>query len=712
VAVLLVWSVVTVLGLVSAGHLTGRLTTSLAIPGTPSARADALLSRHFHENVDGTFSVVVSSPRGFARGAAAVRSRVAGAASFLPGASITQSHVVGRTFYATVSTTDGLVSASAATAELRDRLHRAGLRAALVTGAPALEHDIGPVLSADLRRGVVVAVVAATVLLVAMLGLSWAVVVPFLVAGATTSLALLIVYGIAQRWAVALYVPNVIELIGLGLAIDYSLLIVHRFRFEARDVAVPVGDAVARAMGTAARTVVTSGTVVAAGLVPLLFVRVPFVQSLGVAALVVPLVAVLGALTLQPALVSLLGRRGVAPAGFGGALAARRPLEGFWAGLARAVLRRRRLALAGALVLLAGLAVPAAWLRLTPASESALPASLASVRALDELSARFGPGAATPLEVVLDTGRPRGAASPTQVAARLRLARAILTDPGVELVAIGHTWPYVGGDGRYEQLYVVARDEFGAPAAQALVARIRAHDVPRAALPPGTTVQVGGAAAQGVDFLGAVYGAFPWLILATLAISYLLLVRAFRSVVLPLVTSVMVALSLGAAYGVMVAVFRFGFASSLLGTYRVAQIEGWVPVFLFALLFGLSMDYQVFIVARAREAREGGAGPDEAIIRGLGYTGGVVSAAAVIMVGALAGLVIGRVAGLQELGVGVAAGVLADVLVVRGVVLPSVMGLLGRWTWWIPAPVARVAKVPASPLSMRDGAGTAEGRAT
>jgi RND superfamily putative drug exporter len=170
---------------------------------------------------------------------------------------------------------------------------------------------------------------------------------------------------------------------------------------------------------------------------------------------------------------------------------------------------------------------------------------------------------------------------------------------------------------------------------------------------------------------------------------------------LPLIAVLLDLLSVGAAYGLLVAVFRFGVGSSILRTYHVSQIEGWVPIFIFAMLFGLSMDYEVFIVSRMRESWDRGSGTARAITEGLAHTGGVVTAAAVIMVGALSGLILGHVAGLQELGVGLALGVLIDATIVRGLLLPSVMALLGRWNWWLPTGIATVVRVEASPLEDR-----------
>jgi RND superfamily putative drug exporter len=230
------------------------------------------------------------------------------------------------------------------------------------------------------------------------------------------------------------------------------------------------------------------------------------------------------------------------------------------------------------------------------------------------------------------------------------------------------------------------------------VAQIKTHFLPAAHLPSRLRVYVGGAPAQGSDFLGRVYGDFPWIVLLVLALAYLVLLRAFRSLLLPLMAVFLDVVSVAAAYGLLVVIFRFGVGADVLGLYRVRQIEGWVPVFLFAMLFGLSMDYEVFFVSRMRGAWDASGDNRFAITEGLARTGRVVSAAALIMVGALSGLVAGRVAGLQELGAGLALGVLLDATLVRGLLLPSLMALFGRWNWWLPDPLARLARVKASPL--------------
>jgi RND superfamily putative drug exporter len=489
-----------------------------------------------------------------------------------------------------------------------------------------------------------------------------------------------------------------VQLIGLGLAVDYSLLVVHRFREELEDPAVPVGDAIVATMATAGRTVLLSGIAVAIGLSVLLIIPVPFVRSLGFAGLVVPLVSIAAALTLQPSLLSLLGRPGMRSVPFSQLRTLRIARWGLWSRLAAVVVRSPVIVAAASTALLACAALPVAWLQLTPGSVEAIPQNIQSARALGLLADRVGPGVLTPIEIVLDAGAPRRARAPAVSTATLRLAREILGDPEVFVVAIGSRPPYVDASGRYARVIVVGRHDFGEQATQRLVRQIRLQFLPAARLPSDVRAYVGGAPAQGVDFLARVYGSFPWIVLLVLALAYLILLRAFRSLLLPLMAVLLDAVSVAATYGLLVVMFRFGVGARVLGLYRVPQIEGWVPVFLFAMLFGLSMDYEVFFVTRMRESWDSCGDNVRAITDGLTHTGRVVSAAALIMVGALSGLVAGRVAGLQELGLGLALGVLLDATIVRGLLMPSLMALLGRWNWWLPSPIARLAGVGASPL--------------
>ncbi len=696
-AVVATWLAVLVLGLLSMSGLNNLLSTSLVVPGTDSAQANAILLAHFGENVEGSYTVVLAFDHATPHQVTALEQRLARSAATVAGGRVIEQRAIGGVLYADVATTLDFRDATVATALFRRTLEREGLGRALVTGPAALNYDLTPVLASDLRVGEVVALLVALLLLVAVLGLCWAVVVPFLVASATVAGAIGVAFLLAHHVLMVLYVPNVIALIGFGLAIDYSLLIVHRFREALAPTDVEVTNAIVATMASAGRSVVVSSLTVGIGLATLMLVPVPFVRSLGVAGLVVPAVALGATLTLQPALLSILGRGGVRPRGVPGVMGADDALGTAWGRVARRVQDRPVVVLVGATTLLLALTTGALWLQLTPGSIYAIPPTLQSARALTLANDRIGPGVITPDQIVIDLGAAHRANLPSLSAARLHLAEAVLHDPEVFAAAIDVKAPFVDVTGRYEQILVIGRHEFGAVQSQQLVRDLRSVYVAPSALASSARIYVAGAPAQGVDFLGSVYGAFPWIVLLALVLAYVVLVRAFRSVLLPLVAVVLNLLTVAAVYGLLAIVFRFGVGSSLLGTYRVSQIEGWVPIFLFAMLFGLSMDYEVFIVSRMRESWDQTHDSRAAIVEGLTRTGGVVSAAAVILVGALAGLIAGHVAGLQELGVGLAFGVVLDATVVRGLVLPSVMTLLGRWSWWLPATVARVLRERPTP---------------
>jgi RND superfamily putative drug exporter len=230
------------------------------------------------------------------------------------------------------------------------------------------------------------------------------------------------------------------------------------------------------------------------------------------------------------------------------------------------------------------------------------------------------------------------------------------------------------------------------------VHRLRDEIVPAARFPDGVRVMAGGGPPSSVDFLDLTYGTFPWLVLAVLALTYFLLLRAFRSLLLPLKAIVLNLLSIGAAYGLLVAFFEWG-AGGPFGLQSYDQIEGWIPVFLFAMLFGLSMDYEVFLVSRMREAWDAGEPNERAVALGLQKTGRIVTAAGLIMIAAFSGFMIGRVLGLQQFGFGLSVAILVDVTLVRMMLLPSAMAIFGRWNWWLPQGVARVFRVRPSPLA-------------
>ena len=684
--VLLCWLAVLAVGVVASLRLPGLLANVFTVPGTQSDRARLILQHDFGERPDGVFTVVFRAKTD----RAALQRELATAARLVPTGHASQLKRSAGIYFGEVDTTLDLQHAKGYT----DTLRRV-LPGAYVTGQPAIQHDLEPVLSHDLRRGEAIAVPIALAVLLAVFGLSLAVLVPFLFAACTITAALAAVYALAHAFTMVNYVANLVELVGLGLAVDYSLLVVYRFR-EELDRGDDVDGAIVRTMATAGRSVLFSGATVAIGLGLLLFVPVPFIRSLGVGGFLVPLASLAAAATLQPALLSLLGRRGAGryPVARVVRKRIRLPLpvlrgtvdveQGLWARLARTIMRRPLPFLLVGATLLVAAAVPAAWLRVTPGSISALPGGSDSVRGLTLLRERAGAGALTPIEVVVDTGRGGGVRTPELKRVVKRFMNATFHDPEAYITASGPQPPYVDRTGRYRRVYVIGRHEYGEPESQALVRRLRGALIPRARFPKGVRVYVGGAPAQGVDYLSRSYTWFPWLVLAALVLTYIVLLRAFRSVLLPLKAVVLNLLSVAAVYGLLVVTFRWGVGAHLLGLYRADQIEGWIPIFLFAILFGLSMDYEVFLVTRMRESWDHVHDNTSAVAHGLERTGRIITAAALIMVAAFSGFVAGRVAGLQELGVGLALAILIDATLVRAILVPSLMAVFGRWNWWLP----------------------------
>jgi RND superfamily putative drug exporter len=693
--VLAAWLVLTIGGGLASTRLSPLLSNGFGVPGTDSARAAAILTRQFGDRSEGEYLLVFATRRPLEPPVRTqLQAAVDRAASRVPSARAGPLQAAGRhVLYDTVVSRLDLARAKSYSALLRGALRPPAGVQAYVTGQAAIQHDLDPVFRSDLRHGeFAIAVPAALFVLLLVLGLSAIVTLPLLFAGATIATTLGLVFAIAHATAMATYVTNLVELVGLALAIDYSLLVVYRFREELEhDDAVE--EAVVRTMTTAGRSVVFSGATVTLGLALLLFIPVPFVRSLGIGGLLIPLVSLAAATTLLPALLSVFGRRGSARL-----RPARRPRRayGFWHWLARSIMHRPLLFLVGGSAVLLLAAAPAFALRLTPGSADGVPQALPSVYGFDLLRGALGAGALSPTQLVIDSGRRGGAATPLVRAATARLSTQLRADPEVAGLR-----PLVEPTRRYDELVVLGRHEYGRPAAQHFVARLRTTIVPHAHFPPGTQVLAGGGPAQGVDFLQRSYDAFPWLVLAVLALTYPLLLRAFRSLLLPLKAVLLNLLSVSASYGMLVVVFRWGVGAETLGTYQFDQIEGWIPIFLFALLFGLSMDYEVFLVTRMRESWEGGLGNTDAVADGLERTGRIVTAAAIIMVAAFSGFVDGRIAGLQEFGLGLAVAILVDATIVRAVLVPSLMAVLGRWNWWLPARVARLARVAPSPLARR-----------
>jgi RND superfamily putative drug exporter len=336
---------------------------------------------------------------------------------------------------------------------------------------------------------------------------------------------------------------------------------------------------------------------------------------------------------------------------------------------------------------------------LTPGSTEGIPRYPQSVQGFDLLQQAVGPGAVAPTQVLIDAGTPRGVRSPAVQRAIVQFVARVREDPEVATVYYLPGGRFIDSTGRYAQILVAGRHDYGMPEEQAFVHRLRRKIIPAGGWPAGVRVLAGGGPPQGVDFLNEAYSAFPWLVLAVLVLTYFLLLRAFRSLVLPLKAVILNLLSVAVTYGMLVVVFKWGVGSDVGGLYQFDQIEGWIPIFLFAMLFGLSMDYEVFLVSRMREAWDEVQDNERAVEIGLERTGGIITAAAIIMVAAFSGFLAGRIVGLQQFGFGLAVSVLVDATIIRMILVPALMAILGRYNWWLPARVARIVRVEPSPLA-------------
>ncbi|XVS67581.1 MMPL family transporter [Actinosynnema sp. CA-299493] len=512
-------------------------------------------------------------------------------------------------------------------------------------------------------------VLAAVILFLALGGLVGAV-LPLLTS-ALSVLATLQVVGLAGNLTSMPAVATTLALmVGLGVGIDYSLFLLNRFRSLARS-GLTVPEAVERAAADSGTAVVVAGVTVALALAGLVLTDVPLLRTLAWTCGIAVLFAVLAALTLLPALTSLAGRR----LARGGALhrrwGRRAGSGGYWARQADRVTRSPWPAGGSALVLLALLAAPATDLRLGQLDAGSSPTSTAVRQADDAVSAAFGPGAGTPLTVLGRLSTPAVDARDPRLSQLVAVVRA---QPGV--ASVGPATPTA--DGRVVTVQLVPSTSGGDPATADLVHRLRAQTV------PGMTVHVGGGAAARADLADRVTDKLPLVIGVVLLLSVAVLLLAFRAPLLALKAAVVDLISIGAAYGVLTAVFTWGWGVTWIGLSGPVPIPSFVPLMLFALLFGLSMDYEVFLLSDIRRRRRLTGDNLSSVREGLIGTGGVITAAAAIMVGVFLAFVPNDDPTIKMFGLGMAVAIVVDATVVRCLLVPATMAMLGDLTWWTP----------------------------
>jgi uncharacterized membrane protein YdfJ with MMPL/SSD domain len=709
--VLAAWLVLFVVGVYGAANVGKLLSNRFSVPGSDAERGLNLLKDRFNERGDGAFTLVfrtdrpIASTPAFRRRAAAAASDAAGAVSGAsPGPVLPASP---RVAYAQINTPLENADAADKTTAVRAATPTIPGTTTYLSGFPAINHDTQKIYNDDLARGESIAIPIALLVLAFMFGTLVAIGVPFAFAAVTIPSTLGAVWIIAHFMDMAIYVTNIVTLIGFAIAIDYSMLVVFRYR-EELERATSETEALVTTMRTAGRATLFSGGTVAIGLALLCFMPLPFMRSMGVGGLLVPLFSIAASATFLPALLAVLGRKvnrfRVVPKRVLAARAEGR--AGLWTRLSHSIMRRPILYLVGAGGLMIALAIPALQLHLTGGDNRGIPLTTESTRGLALLEGTLGPGALAPNQIAIDTHVAGGATRPETVAAERRFVAAVRADPEVDPRTIQAPFLLGGGpaglaraqrahlidqSGQVIQIRVAGRSDSGTPAAVDLVHRLRDRYVPEAGF-GDSTVLVTGAPAFGVDFIHTAYAAFPWLIAAVLVLSYLLLLRAFRSVVLPLKAVLLNVLSVAATYGVLVLIFEHG-VHSVFGLQGSPQVEAWIPIFLFAMLFGLSMDYEVFLLSRMREEWDAHHDNERAVAYGLERTGRIITAAAIVMIAAFSGFTSGSFVGLQQFGMGLSAAIFFDATVVRALLVPALMKLLGDWNWYLPERVRRAMRL-------------------
>jgi RND superfamily putative drug exporter len=679
------WLILTVAGMTAAGPASKALSQEFSVPGREGFETNKAITDKFRSGGNTAPLVpVVTLPAGENVSSAEVRSGLAQVQSrlarALPGARIASYLTDGdRAFVSQDGRTTFMLAyprpetAAFGQSPKAAKAAKRALAGVTVAGAPvhltgldALQNTSGGTGPGVLVEGLLGGLGALLVLGVVFGSLL--AFVPVLIAVVSIMTSFLAVLALTGLTNVSALVEFLIALIGLGVAIDYSLLIVVRWR-EERAHGHAGEEAIVRAMSTAGRAVVFSGSTVAIGLLALIALPVPFLRSVGYGGMLIPLVSVVSALTLLPLVLAKFGTRLDWPHRRSDDRASRA-----WTRWAELVVQRRWLAASAAALVLVALLIAATTMQFgagagNPDTISRPGDAKSGLLALERSG--IGIGALTPIEIIAE------GTDASRLASRLQHLRGVH----------GATAPTAPSWQRSDEALLDAipmADDSSASGRDAL-SRVR-----RVARGEGGGARVGGVMAQNQDFTSAVYGNFPLMIALIAAITLILLARAFRSLVLPLKAVLLNALSVGAAWGVLALVWQKGYGShAIWGVEASGSIPAWMPLMIFAFLFGLSMDYEVFILARMREEYDSTGSTPQAVVRGIGRTGRLVTSAALILFLAFVSMGSGPNVDLKMFATGLAAGILIDATLVRAMLLPAVVAILGRWNWWLPESIAR-----------------------
>ncbi len=693
--VALLWLLALLLGGFASSVLSSHLSQSFEIPGTPSDIADSAIAARY--GTTEPLVPVIKLPAGMTASQPRVRADLQAGFAAIAGLAGASGRVVS---YATTGnrdfvaadgrTTFGLYFAPTANAQQVTTVPLAAIRTALlrhlppgsqvqVTGIAPLTNAGGSSTGPSVLDEILIGALGALAIL-AFVFASLLAVVPLLIAAASVTTAFLAILGLTYLIDVNFVVQFLVGLVGLGVAIDYSLLLITRWREE-----VAHGSdnetAIRAAMSTAGRAIIFSGVTVALGLLALIALPIPFIRSIGIGGMLIPLISVAVTLTLVPAILAGIGPRLEWPRLRHEASASRG-----WTAWGTAIVRLRWLAAATGLAILLALGIAALGLNVGDAGVNSLSQKGAAREGVLMLEQAGIPiGVLSPIDVLI--------ASP---AGTDRVVSALARVPGLQAVTAPVQAAWRRGGTQLAEALPVA--DGASPAGQATATAVR-----QALASERPQPLVGGPSAVLVDQIHSLYGDFPWVLAGLALITFVLLARAFRSLLLPLKAIALNLLSVGAVYGVLVLVWQDGHGSKAIwGLPPTGAITAWIPLFVFAFVYGLSMDYEVFILARMREEYDLTNDTNQAVITGIGRTGRLVTSAALILFLAMAALASAPFTFLKIFATGVGAGILLDATVVRSLLVPAIVSLLGRWNWWLPGWAARLLRVPPSPLAAAD----------
>ncbi|HVY10630.1 MAG TPA: MMPL family transporter [Mycobacteriales bacterium] len=687
--VMIGWLVVLVAGMAATGSVQKRLSVDFSLPGQPGYETSQHLVKLYGPNAtEGITSIAVMTAPDGQRAAdqTAALQRVAPAIDeAIPGTRVvdyTNTHdarFIGSNERTTIAIVFTPMPKSFSDDPTKD------LKAAVASALPGWQTGItgeqqlstgndtnGPGVLTETLLGAGGALIVLAFVFASLLAL-----LPMLVAAVSILTTFLVVLGLTTITEVSFIVEFLVGLVGLGLAIDYSLLFVTRWR-EEREHGLDNHSAVIRASETAGRTVAVSGLTVGIGLLSLIVLPVPGLRSVGIGGVLIPLISTIVVLTLLPALLGGIGPRVDWPRVRHEATASR-----VWTGWARGVVKQRWAGAGVAVVILGVMLAPVFGLKVGETSVNALAKSGTAHDLYQQIENNgISPGVLTPLEIL------------TRTSDAPAVLDAMKSTPGVSVATLPDG-PTANRNG-YSDVIVIP-DQVTANSES--LAPVRA--VQAAVKPIDGVVGVAGDGPVQQDYIHAVYGNFPLMFTVIAILTLILLTRAFRSLTLALKAVLLNVISMGATFGFMAWFWQNGHGSNaVFGVPATGAITFWVPLMIFAFLFGLSMDYEVFILSRIREeydASPAEVGTNAAVVRGLGRTGRLVTSAALILFLAFAALASGPQTDIKVLGTGLGVGILLDATIVRALLVPALMSLMGKWNWWLPHPVARVLKVDASP---------------